>query len=88
MTSIILACIWVLVAQLIAFLPSRDKHWRAAYGLMIVGLPLLVFVYVENGILLAIVMLFAGASILRWPVYYGFLKVRKIFGVSQGDHNE
>ena len=29
--SLILACLWLVVANLIGMVPSRDHHWRAAY---------------------------------------------------------
>lgn len=88
MTSIILACLWVLLAQFICLLPSKDKHWRAAYGLMAIGFPILVFVYIENGLFLALIGLAAGASILRWPVYYGFLKLRSLFRPEMKHEND
>ena len=80
MTSILLACVWVLAAQLIAFLPSKDRHWRAAYMLMAVGVPVLVFLYIENGFWIALVGLIAGMSILRYPVIYGYRRLRRLIG--------
>lgn len=88
MTSVILACLWVVLAQVIAFIPSRDKHWRAAYFLMAIGIPILVYIYLENGLVYAVVAFVAAASILRWPVYYGFLKLRKAFGLSRAVDND
>lgn len=65
-----LCCLWLILANVIAILPSRDYHWRAAYGLIVIGIPLLGWVTYETGPLIGIVMLAAGASILRWPVVY------------------
>lgn len=70
MLSLILACFWVVIAQAIALLPSRDHHWRAAYGLIAVGLPLLGYVIYENGPWLGALAAVAAMSILRWPVIY------------------
>ena len=80
MTSVVLACLWVIAAQVIALLPSRDKHWRAAYVLIAIGVPLLVFLWWENGVFVALVGLIAGMSILRWPVYYLYRWLRRVVG--------
>ena len=68
--SLILACIWALCANLLAMLPSRDNHWRRAYVLIAVGIPLLGYVTYENGPLIGFLVLAAGMSVLRWPVIY------------------
>ena len=68
--SIIAACLWAVTATLIAMLPSRDHHWRAAYGLIAAGIPILGWVTYENGPWTGLIVLAAGASILRWPVIY------------------
>lgn len=68
--SLILACVWALLANLAGMFPSRDKHWRLAYGLIVVGIPLLGYVTYENGPWIGLLVLAAGMSILRWPVIY------------------
>ncbi len=68
--SLILALLWLVAANVIAMFPSRRNHWPAAYGLIAVGVPLLGFVTYENGPLFGILALAAGASLLRWPVFY------------------
>jgi hypothetical protein len=68
--SLFLACLWVIVANVLAMLPSRDNHWTRAYVLMGLGLPLLGFVAWENGPWVALAMLVAGMSLLRWPLRY------------------
>ncbi len=65
-----LGCLWLIAANLIAMLPSRDYHWRAAYGLIAVGIPILGWVTFVGGPLWGMVFLAAGASLLRWPVVY------------------
>ncbi len=69
-TSLLLACIWALSANVLALIPSRDNHWFRAYVLIAVGIPILGFVTYENGPLMGFLVLLAGASILRWPVIY------------------
>ena len=66
--SLGLASLWVVVATVIALLPSKRNHWPQAYALIAVGIPLLVFVAYENGPLVGLVALLAAASILRWPL--------------------
>jgi hypothetical protein len=68
--SLILAALWALVANLLAMLPSRDNHWRRAYVLIAVGIPLLGYVTYENGPWIGLAVLLAGMSVLRWPVIF------------------
>ncbi|MEM8802768.1 MAG: DUF2484 family protein, partial [Pseudomonadota bacterium] len=42
--------------------PSKKKHWPAAYGLMTVGLPLLVWVVWQNGPWIGFFVLVAAMS--------------------------
>jgi len=68
--SLILACVWAIVANLAAMVPSKDNHWTRAYILIALGVPLLGFVTYENGPLVGLGVLIAGMSVLRWPVIY------------------
>ncbi len=70
--SLTLACLWVVLANLLALIPSRDNHWARAYGLIALGIPLLGYVTYENGPWWGLALLAAGMSILRWPVIYLF----------------
>lgn len=67
---IVTACLWAIIATVMAMLPSRDHHWRAAYGLIALGIPILGWVTYENGPWLGLIVLAAGASILRWPLVH------------------
>lgn len=71
-TPLILACLWALAATLIAMLPSRDHHWRAAYCLILIGVPLVGWVTLVEGPWVGLLVLAAGASVLRWPVWHLF----------------
>lgn len=75
--SIILACLWAVTATLIAILPSRDRHWRAAYLLITAGIPILGWVTLQNGPWVGLIVLAAGASILRWPLIYLWRRMRR-----------
>lgn len=68
--SLTLACLWAVVANLIAMTPSRDNHWRNAYALMAAGIPILGYVTVQHGPWVGLLVLAAGCSVLRWPVIY------------------
>lgn len=65
-----LCLIWLIAANLIGMLPTRDKHWRAAYALIAIGLPLLAWLTWEAGVLIGLLFLAAAGSVLRWPVYF------------------
>lgn len=68
--SLVCACLWVVVTNVVGMLPSRDQHWRAAYILIAVGIPLLGWVTWAEGPWIGLLFLAAGASMLRWPAYY------------------
>ena len=68
--SLIFALIWMIAANVLAMIPSRDNHWRRAYFLIAVGIPLVGWVTYENGPWVGLICLGAGASLLRWPVRY------------------
>lgn len=65
--SLVLTCLWILVAAALGLLPGRF-HWPAAYGLVAVGIPILGYVTYQNGPLWGLIALAAGVSVLRWPV--------------------
>ena len=80
--SLILALCWLVLANVIGALPSKHHHWPSAYGLIAVGLPLLAFVFWENGIWIGLVILLMACSILRCPVLYMFRWFKRVFGLN------
>lgn len=68
--SLSAACCWIILAAILAALPSNDNHWRRAYFLMAVGLPILVWVFVQDGVLWGIAFAVAASSVFRWPLRY------------------
>jgi len=68
--SLICAFVWLIAANVLAMIPSHDNHWRRAYVLIAIGVPLIGWVTMQNGPLIALVILAAGMSVLRWPVIY------------------
>lgn len=80
--SLILVCVWAVVANLLAAMPSRDNHWRRAYWLIGIGVPLLGYVTYENGPWVGLFVLAAGMSVLRWPVIYLGRWLKRQLGLS------
>jgi hypothetical protein len=78
--SLIAALLWLVLANLLAMAPSRDNHWRRAYMLIALGVPILGLVTVQNGPWVGLVMLLAGMSVLRWPVIYLARWIRRRLG--------
>ncbi len=72
------AFLWLIAANLIAMLPSRDHHWRAAYGLIALGIPLLGWLTWAAGPLWGMAFLAAGCSVLRWPVIHLWRWARRV----------
>jgi hypothetical protein len=70
--SLSAACCWIILAAILAALPSNDNHWRRAYFLMALGVPLVVWVFWENGVWAGLLVLAAAGSVFRWPLRYLF----------------
>lgn len=68
--SLTLLCCWVLLAAASMVVMPGRKSWYAAYGLIALGLPLVVFVTVQNGAVWGLIALAVMGVILRWPVIY------------------
>jgi len=68
--SFILACLWAVVANVLAMTPSSDNHWRNAYILIAIGIPILGYVTMQHGPWAGLLVLAGGCSVLRWPVIY------------------
>lgn len=66
----IAALIWLVLANVIGMLPSRDKHWRNAYILIAAGVPVLIWLALTAGPWWAFAYLIAAGSVLRWPLIY------------------
>lgn len=79
MIPLILASLWLIAANVLALLPSKDNHWFRAYVLIACGVPILGWVTYENGPFIGLLVLAAGASVLRWPVIYLSRWVRRRF---------
>ena len=78
---LVLACLWVLAAAVLAMIPSSDNLWRRAYVLIALGLPLLAWVFWVEGPWIGLLVLAAGLSFLRWPVIYLLRWLRRCAGL-------
>ena len=67
---LILVFVWLILANVMAMIPSRDNHWQRAYFLIGVGVPLIGWVTWVNGPVVGVLALAAGASVLRWPLLF------------------
>lgn len=67
---LIAAFCWFIAANVIGMFPSKRKHWPAAYALIAIGTPILIWLYMEEGPWVVAAIFLAAASILRWPVRY------------------
>ncbi|MEO8243223.1 MAG: DUF2484 family protein [bacterium] len=73
---LIAACLWLILANLIAMFPSKDYHWRNAYRLMALGAPLTLWLAETQSLWIALIFLACASSILRWPLWYAWKWVR------------
>ena len=69
---LIAGLLWLVAANVTGLLPSRDKHWKVAYILIAVGVPVLGWVLVVNGVVWGLIFLLAAGSVLRWPVVHAW----------------
>ena len=78
--SLVLSLLWLVIANVLAMFPSKDQHWRNAYMLIGLGVPLLGWVWWQNGIWVALVVLIAAMSVMRWPVIYLMRWIKGLLG--------
>ena len=78
--SIILALVWMVVVNIRAMFPSKDNHWKFAYAMIAIGVPILIWVYLDHGFLLAGVLLLGAMWVMRWPVIYLSRWIRRQVG--------
>ena len=64
------ASLWLVLANVLASVPRRDRHWVGFYALIAVGIPILGWVTWTNGPVVGLLVLAGAASMLRWPVLH------------------
>ncbi len=80
--SLICAALWLLAANVMAMIPSKDNLWQRAYLLIAVGIPLLGWVTYQNGLWIGLIALVAGMSVLRWPLVYLIRWAKRLVGLN------
>ena len=78
--SLVCVALWLLAANVLALIPSKDNLWQRAYILIGIGIPLLGWVTYQNGPWVGLLVLAAGGSVLRWPVVYLTRWMRRVMG--------
>ena len=67
---VLLALVWLVAVNVGGLLPTKDYHWRFAYAMIALGIPLLGWLTWTQGPIVGLLFLAAGASVLRWPLIY------------------
>ncbi|WP_170125315.1 DUF2484 family protein [Jannaschia seohaensis] len=70
--ALVALCLWVVVAWVLMVVLTSKQSWPAAYGLIAVGVPLLVWIWVSQGWVWALIGAGVMGSVLRWPLRYGW----------------
>ena len=76
--SILLACSWFVLANILAMMPSKRRHWPQAWALITIGSPILGYVVYEHGAWLGLLIMAGAMSMLRWPVIHLLRRVKKM----------
>ncbi|WP_244901243.1 DUF2484 family protein [Jannaschia aquimarina] len=80
--ALIALCLWVVLAWILQTVLTARQSWPAAYGLIAVGLPLLIWIGISEGWGWAALGLAVMALVLRWPVIYLGRWLRRLMGRS------
>ena len=67
--SLTLAAFWVIVATFLAFLPMRLQY-APGLALLVLAVPLLVFIAIQHGVWIVLLVLAGFASMFRRPLAY------------------
>ncbi len=78
--ALIALCLWVVLAWLLMLVLTAKQSWPAAYGLMAIGAPILVWIWISVGPLWAALGLAVMMLVLRWPVIYFGRWLRRLAG--------
>ncbi len=73
-------CLWLLLAFVMAAIPSNDNHWRRAYILMAIGAPLLIWVIWSGHIWVAVLFVMVACLVFRWPLRFLWRWMRRKAG--------
>ncbi|WP_299965319.1 DUF2484 family protein [uncultured Roseobacter sp.] len=68
---LVLAVLWVVLANLRGARPIVDQRWHATLVLVVVGIPILGYVTWLHGPWVGLLVFAGGVSTLRWPLLRG-----------------
>ncbi|UWQ17180.1 DUF2484 family protein [Jannaschia sp. M317] len=74
--ALIALCLWVVLAWVLMLTLTARQSWPAAYGLIALGVPLVIWLGVSMDWLWAGVGVLTMGVVLRWPVRYAWRWVR------------
>lgn len=74
--ALIALCLWVVVAWVAMVTLTSKQSWPAAYVLIAVGLPLVIWLGWSMGWAWAALGVLTMGAVLRWPVRYAWAWVR------------
>lgn len=69
-SSLFLAALWAVGANLLAILPGRSTHWGRALALIATGVPIVGYVTFQHGPWVGMIVLAMGIFVLRWPAIH------------------
>ncbi|KJZ20519.1 DUF2484 family protein [Loktanella sp. S4079] len=75
--ALICVGLWWVMAIVMRLLPTTDNHWTRAYILIALGIPLVIWVWIAFNPLVAFFVFLSGCSVVRWPIYYFYLWLRR-----------
>lgn len=84
MIPVVLGFAWLVAANVLALVPSKDNLWGRAYVLIAIGIPLLGYITYTNGPWIGLAFLIAACSLLRWPLVYLGRWLRQMFSGARG----
>lgn len=73
--SLTLACLWIVAASIVAFLPMRFQYVLGLL-LLLLAVPLLVFLAMQHGVWLVAALSAAIISMFRRPLIYFYRRAR------------
>ncbi|CTQ50236.1 DUF2484 family protein [Jannaschia donghaensis] len=68
--AFIALCLWVVVAWLLQVVLTAKQSWPAAYGLIVLGVPIVIWLTWSGGWVWGTVGAAVMLLVLRWPVIY------------------
>jgi hypothetical protein len=78
--SLLCAALWLVAANVMAMIPSKDNLWQRAYLLIAGGHSAVGLGDLSKRAWVGLLALAAGMSVLRWPVIYLTRWAKRVVG--------